>query len=87
MEQALREQREQRLTLAAAAERSGYSADHLGRLVRTGRLPNAGHRGAPRVRAGDLPMRPARFGVAAPRSGSYDPIADARSLVSRQGDR
>jgi hypothetical protein len=42
-----------------AARESGYSAEHLGRLIRTGRIPNAGRRSAPRVRRGDLPAKPA----------------------------
>ncbi|MGI8497329.1 MAG: hypothetical protein ACR2OG_07090 [Gemmatimonadaceae bacterium] len=46
------------LTLGDAARRSGYSADHLARLVRSGRLPNAGRPHAPRIRLVDLPLRP-----------------------------
>lgn len=46
------------LTLSEAAEESGYSADHLGRLVRQGKIPNAGRRGAPRIRRADLHGRP-----------------------------
>ena len=38
------------LTLDAAAARSGYSRDHLARLIRTGVLPNSGRHGAPRLR-------------------------------------
>ncbi len=34
-----------------------YSADHLGRLVREGKLPNAGREGAPRIRLQDLPRK------------------------------
>jgi len=47
------------LTLTEGARRSGYSADHLGRMIREGRIPNAGRPNAPRVRAGDLPRKPA----------------------------
>lgn len=47
------------LTLRAAARESGFSADHLGRLVRSGVLPNHGRLNAPRIRRGDLPRRPA----------------------------
>lgn len=50
---------DERLTLAQVSARSGYSQDHLARLIREGRLPNAGRRGSPRIRAGDLPVRPA----------------------------
>jgi hypothetical protein len=47
------------LTLSEAARESGFSADHLGRLVREGRIPNAGRPHAPRIRRADLPRRPA----------------------------
>jgi hypothetical protein len=42
-----------------AARLSGYSADHLGRLIRDGKLVNMGTRHRPRVRVGDLPRKPA----------------------------
>src|SRR5207247_9943722 len=42
VERALQEHAEERLTLAEASARSGYSQDHLARLIREGRLPNAG---------------------------------------------
>jgi excisionase family DNA binding protein len=65
------------LTLTQASHVSGYSADHLGRLVRTGELTNYGRPHAPRVRTGDLPRR-ARRPLGA--STDYDPAADASSL-------
>ena len=34
---------------------SCYSAAHLGRLVREGKVPNAGRPGTPRIARGDLP--------------------------------
>ena len=40
-----------------AADVSGFSADHLGRLVRTGRIRNRGRHGAPRIARGDLRIR------------------------------
>ncbi|GIW51245.1 MAG: hypothetical protein KatS3mg081_0600 [Gemmatimonadales bacterium] len=46
------------LTLQEAARESGYSADHLGRLIRQGRIPNSGRPGAPLIRRGDLPLKP-----------------------------
>ncbi len=48
------------LTLTEAARESGYSADHLGRLVRKGKIPNAGRPGAPRVALTDLPAKARR---------------------------
>lgn len=48
---------DQLLSLRAAAIESGYSADHLGRMLRAGTLPNAGRANAPRIRRGDLPRK------------------------------
>ena len=45
------------LTLTAAATASGVSADHLGRLVRKGDVPNHGRRRAPRVRLSECPVK------------------------------
>jgi hypothetical protein len=49
---------EQLVTLTEGAEISGYSREHLGRLVRQGLLQNYGRPNAPKVRRGDLPRRP-----------------------------
>lgn len=73
---------EARLRLSEAASRSGYSVEHLGRLIRQGRLPNAGRWGAPRIRAADLPRKPPALAQVGPRA--YDPGADARTLLGRQ---
>jgi hypothetical protein len=73
------------LTLTQAAHVCGYSADHLGRLVRTGQLTNHGRRHAPRVRSGDLPRRIQRQpAVPGGAPTTYDPVADAWALRSRQ---
>src|SRR4051794_20883221 len=79
-ERALNDHTEELLTLAEASARSGYSQDHLARLIRDGRIPNAGRRGSPRVRAGDLPVRIASQHargeiVVSDRSRIYDPAA------------
>jgi hypothetical protein len=85
-EQALHDRTDERLTLAQASLRSGYSQDHLARLIREGRIPNAGRRGSPRIRAGDLPVRPASPHeiVVSDHSRVYDPGADARAIGSRR---
>lgn len=75
------------LTLTQAARESGLSADHLGRLVREEKLPNAGREGAPRIRRGDLPVKvraEAGRQLASAAENGYDPITDARSLLSRR---
>ncbi len=78
----LREERdEKKLTLADAAA-LGYSREHLARLIRSGKLANAGRKHSPRILAADLPMRPGTIAAAA--RGSYDPSTDARSLRVRR---
>ena len=72
------------LNLTQAAKVSGYSADHLGRLVRDGTLVNHGRPHAPRIRRGDLPQRPAaRAAACNDGAPAYDPATDARTLWSR----
>ena len=57
LEEALREEGDRLLTLQEASRISGYSADHLGRAVREGRIPNAGRHRAPRICLRDLPKK------------------------------
>ena len=57
LEDTIRERDETTFSLVEAARESGYSADHLGRLVRDGRIPNAGRLGAPRIARRDLPRK------------------------------
>jgi hypothetical protein len=58
LEVALLDADDELLNLQEASATSGYSAEHLGRLVRQGRIPNAGRPNAPRIRARDLPRKP-----------------------------
>lgn len=74
------------LTLPEAARESGYTVDHIGRLVREGRLTNAGRHHAPRVIRGELPTK-RRQSIATPKGQAYDPDADARALLGRRGGR
>lgn len=46
------------LTLTEASAESGYSPAHLERLVRQGKIANAGRKHAPRIRRSDLPLKP-----------------------------
>jgi hypothetical protein len=46
------------LTVREASEQSGYSEDHLRRLIRKGRIHNAGADNSPRVLRRDLPRKP-----------------------------
>ena len=54
----LRDTDDEMLTLSQASRESGLTADHLGRLIRMGKLTNAGRPGAPRIRRSDLPHQP-----------------------------
>jgi hypothetical protein len=57
LEQALRSVGGETLTLKQATEVSGLTAGHLGDLVRSGKIPNAGRKNAPRIRRADLPAK------------------------------
>ena len=57
LEATLRDRDDTTFSLVEAAKVSGYSADHLGRLVRDGKIPNAGRRGAPRIARRHLPRK------------------------------
>lgn len=57
LEHALKALGEETLSLVEAARVSGYTADHLGHLIKTGKLPNAGRRNASRIRRADLPTK------------------------------
>ncbi|MDE2762389.1 MAG: hypothetical protein OXK74_06305 [Gemmatimonadota bacterium] len=57
LEATLRERDETTLTLTDAARESGYTREHLGRLVRDGKIPNAGRPGAPRIARRYLPQK------------------------------
>lgn len=77
IESALRSSESQLLSLTEAAARSGYSEEHLSRLVRTGRISDRrlpGSRGRIWIAAGDLPVRPGR---------AHTPVADVHELASR----
>jgi hypothetical protein len=71
------------ISLTEAARRYGYSADHIGRLVRDRKVPNAGRKNAPRVRARDL-IAHLKPKLARPTAKAYDPDTDARSLRVRR---
>jgi hypothetical protein len=79
------------LTLREAARESGYSSDHLGRLVRSGVITNAGRANAPRVRRSDLPSKASALPhrPAQPKLVAVDPEQIARSVVTsdRRGTR
>jgi len=58
LEEHFRAWRSELLTLEEASEESGYSRDHLGRLLSDGVIPNAGEPYGPHIRRQDLPRKP-----------------------------
>ena len=78
LDEAVREALDERLTLEQSSAESGYSKRRLRELVSEGSIPNAGVKGAPRIRRSDLPRKP-RTSV----SGGYDVGMDADQLVGR----
>jgi hypothetical protein len=67
------------LTVTEAARESGYTADHIGSLVKRGKIPNAGRTHAPRIRRSDLPAKKKPGGRGRP--------AHPKSLPSRNDIR
>jgi hypothetical protein len=88
LESAAQARDEEVLTLREASTVSGYTVDHLARLIRQGRIRNGGRRGAPRIRARDIPLRPGHVACseddAISATTRYDPKTDARSLANRR---
>ena len=81
VEQALRDESDQLLTLPQAAEISGYHPDSLARMVRDGQIRDLrppGSQGMIRIRRGDLPIKPGK---------PHTPDADVRELASRLAKR
>src|SRR5437773_12568536 len=77
LEQALRDENDEQLTLPEASEISGYHPDSLARMVRDGQIPDLrppDSKGMIRIRRGDLPMKPSK---------PHTPSADVRELASR----
>jgi hypothetical protein len=77
LDAALREQGDTELTLTEAARESGYSDRRLRELIADGSIPQAGRKGAPRVRRGDLPKK----AKAKDAGAGYDARADAAQLL------
>lgn len=81
-----RDEADELLSVARAASLSGYSPEHLARCIRTGKIPNAGVKGRPRIRRADLPRKPKKS-LESGAEKAYDVYADARSILSRRGER
>jgi hypothetical protein len=82
LEEAFRQMEDEHLTLGAAAEESGYSAAHLGRLVREGKIANTGRPNAPRIARRDLPLKSESSGSTLPRQERTSDTANAQVVQS-----
>ena len=82
LEQALRALGEETLSLVEAAQLSGYTADHLGSLVRKSVIPNCGRKNAPRIRRADLPTKSSTC-PGRPRNQQSAPVDDITHIASR----
>lgn len=78
LEAALRSAADEALSLAQAARESGYSPDRLRHLVTEGKIPNAGRKGSPRIKRGDLPSK------GNVKRGRYDATAAACAVLRDQ---
>ena len=87
LEDTIVERDETTYSLVEASRESGYSADHLGRLVRDGKIPNAGRPGAPRIAHRDLPRKahvPAEPRLAEKRrSGEFSNAQIVQSIIEK----
>ena len=79
VDEALKDDQDETLTLVEAALESSYSTEHLRKMVASGTIPNAGEKGRPRIRHSDLPSRPIN------RNGQLgSPEDDARAFLKRE---
>ena len=73
------------LSLSEASAESGYSREHLARLIRQGSIPNAGRPNAPRVRRRDLPRK--ATSLQSQEEGAISRAQIARSVVNSLRER
>ncbi len=81
VDEALRADQDETLTLAEAALESSCSTEHLRKMVAAGAIPNAGGKGRPRIRRGDVPLKQV---TKARNPGT--PEDDARAFLNRVKD-
>lgn len=74
LERRLPEWRLEPLTVEQAAAESGYSRSQLYNLLSEDKLPNAGEKGAPRIRRCDLPRKPGHDAVELETAEDREPV-------------
>ncbi len=75
------------LSLTDAAARCGYSADHLGALIRASKIRNYGRKNAPRVKLSELPRKAGGLTVNSPGANVRMQIArEVAHSVPRRGN-
>lgn len=78
------------VTLKDASRLGGYSVDALQRMVAAGRIPNAGRKGKPRIRLGDIPKKPGCYGHTLQNSNlpvTLQATAVVASVIARENPR
>ncbi len=74
----------ERLTLPLAAQESGYSVDHLRRLIDEGTIPNAGVDGTKSILRLHLPRKPGHGVARAQPSAPSSRLQAARVVAGRE---
>jgi hypothetical protein len=77
---------EESVTLKEASVLGGYSVDALQRMVAAGRIENAGRKGKPRIRIGQVPTKPG-YAAALPKSQYRNKLpatAVVASVIARE---
>jgi hypothetical protein len=72
------------LTVAAASAESGYSPSQIRRMLREGKIRNAGDPGSPRIRRADLPRKPGHHVDVAPSAGLSSKRQIARAVAAER---
>jgi hypothetical protein len=83
LEDEIRTEGDELLTIAQAAAESGYGKDSLRKLVRDGTIPNAGEPYSPHIRRRNLPRKPGRSGD----GESIQNVVDYRRYTKSDGGK
>lgn len=82
LEDAVAAEQMQPISIREASELGGYTEDHLREQIREGKIPNAGRPGSPRIRRGEVPVKPGHKTVTPPAGPhTLSPGARARRIA------